>query len=359
MKYDRILFPRAAAFVGMACLLLWSAAADAYTQQECTDWKNLAVLAFNDFSGTSGKVLTRKNARSMLALRKPAPGFSSCVLFVPETLGKDDPSLLCDVMKSSGVAPMEGVQTPERMKKWRSAVSSVVGEMAQCFGIKPPGPAPLKAKEGYEEEQWALRVSHPERPNSGYALLTWHLAQPKAGAHFSESSQVGANLYVQRVIPENLLASFPTEPPSAIKIEDFIQFAGLRRGDGLDALKKIYGEPIYMEASKDQKTHYYDYGRRSEGFRVSVDVENGRVGWINLYDSDLPHWLRRHGVNDSKVNLLGLHRDEVIARLGKPNRVSSDHYYWERKNQDGLLVLRILCLEAHKHQCSEMTIGWF
>lgn len=347
------------AFFGAAISLLWPAAVAAQSEQDCENTKRLVALAFDDFPGMHGKSQLKTGAGEELRdLRKEAPGYKSCQLFVHPSLRADSPTLICDLMKSFDIAPIEGMQTRAIIKNWRDTLDSVASDLGKCLAVKPVRTVPSKVKEGYESENWYLLVERPQKSRFSYVTLALLLDQPKEGVVFDKSHQVKAQLWVERKDEKKALNNLSLQPPSKTKVMDFMEFVGLRHGDTISTVKNLYGEPLEVSADEESGTHEYFYGDKREGLRVAVDAASGKVKFVNLRSPDAPFWLRRRGVDDLKMNLLGLHKNDVIARLGPPKDGDSYQQHWEATVDGKVVFLSIMCTDGDKGRCTRMNVGW-
>lgn len=349
--------------MGVALTLLWPVVADAQNQQDCANAEQLVKLAFDDFPGMHGSLVLKTDLKNeLLALKKPAPGYKSCRLYVPSSLRDDSPTLICDLMKSFDIAPLKGVQTKAIIKNWSDTLESVASDIGKCLAVKPAKSIPSKAKEGYEAENWHLFVERPQQSRYAEVAVSLVLTQPKEGIAFDESHKVKAELWVERRDKKKILDTLPTRPPARLQAADFQEFIGLRMADGIDAVQKIYGEPLEVETYKVAASDYrfYKYAARLDGIRFRSDKDGGALMWIHLSSVDTLYWLRRRGASDPKVNLLGLHRDEVIARLGQPDSVDSgDHYNWKAEVAGKTVLVTLRCNDTYGNRCTEMRVGWF
>ena len=347
------------AALGIALSCAWIAPVAAQTAQDCADSEQLVALALHGFPGMEGKEKFGGKGFTLHELTKPVPGFKSCELIVNKSLSDGDPSVVCDVMKSADIEPIEGTQTSDSMKMWRETMNTLANDMARCLGVQALGPRPGgEAKEGREVLDWFVFVSRPALSTTTRAALVLRVDQPVAGAHLDHRNRIDVRLHVNPDVPRELAASFSKQAPARVSVADFESFAGLRRGARAEDVVRLYGEPNEIRPNKDRSTLYYEYARRRLGFSVGVDAASNKVEWISLHRRDVPDWLRRRGVKDAKINLLGLHRDEVVARLGKPESVSSGSYNWEIETAGGSLHLTLRCFDHDQGICTTMIVGW-
>lgn len=347
------------ALLGAALSCAWIVPAAAQTPEDCVNYERLVALALHGFPGMEGKETFRNKKFTAHELAKPVPGFKSCELWVPQSLSDGDPSVVCDIMKSADIEPIEGAQTPELMKMWQKTMNKFANDMAQCLGTQADGPRPGKAKEGREVLRWYVFVNRPALSSTAEAAFALNVDQPVAGARLDRSNRIQVRLHADRQVHRELAASFSKQPPARVSVADFESFAGLRRGASVDDVLRLYGEPNEIGPSKDRSTLYYVYARRyGGGFSVSVDAASNKVESIRLLAPDMSDWLRRRGVKDLKINLLGLRRDEVVARLGKPQSVDKRFHNWEIKTASGSLLLSLNCSDDAQDICTQMRVNW-
>lgn len=358
MTYRQLSFHARLAVWGAALSCVWFTPAAAQTQQDCADSERLVALTLHGFPGMEGQKRLRGKVGSLHEMAKPAPGFKSCELNVAESLSDGDPMLVCDVLKSVDAEPAEGTQTVEMMKFWQETIGTFAADMGKCLGVKPIGPRSQKTTEGREALRWFLAIERPTLSASAYAGFAVTLDQPKPGERLDRTHRVEVKLHAVRNVKKEVEASFSKQPPVRVSVADFESFAGLRRGARSGDVLRLYGEPINIRANKSRSTLYYEYARSGLGFSVGIDAASERVEWIRLDGTDIPDWLRRRGVNDRKINLLGMYRDDVIALLGKPQNVISSAHEWEIKMASGSLLLTLRCYDHRQGQCVDMTVGW-
>lgn len=346
-------------FLGLFFTPFGLSPAFAQNEQDCANAEQLARLALDDFPGMHGKLLMEiSDEGGLRELSKPAPGYKSCQLFVQHSLRADSPTLICDLMKSFDVAPLKGVQTQGIMQNWRGTLDSVASDLGKCLGVKPVKRIPSKIKDGYEAERWYLFADRPQQSRFADVVFILMLDQPKDGIAFDRSHQVKAQLWVERRDNKKMIDTLSKQPPKNPKLIDFFQFAGLRFGDGVADMKNTYGEPLNVNVDKEGATHVYNYGDKKGGIYVATNSTSGKVQYVYLRSEDAPFWLRRRGVDDIKINLLGLHRSDVTARLGLPKSVNDEELHWDTIVDGKAVFLSMRCTDEDHGRCTRMTVGW-
>lgn len=349
------------ASLGAALSIAGLAPAVAQTQQDCDNFERLVALALHGFPGMEGRKQFGDKDVALHELAKPVPGFKSCELWVQVSLSGGDPFVTCDIMKSANIEPVEGTQTPEMVQMWQDTMNSFAADMGRCLGVQFQF-EPVKAEGGREAVRWSGRVERPKLSTSAYASLWLTLDQPRAGERLGRTNRIHAGLGAMRTVRKEVEASSSRQVPERVSVADFEVFAGLRRGAHKDEVLRLYGEPVSISSNESQTRHYYHYARNPPyGFTVGVDAVSGRVSGVALDSIDVADWMRRRGVNDLKMNLLSLHREGVIARLGKPQRVSLGLHHWKMDIGNVSLLLTMSCFFEYKEKegyCTAMSVDW-
>lgn len=153
------------------------------------------------------------------------------------------------------------------------------------------------------------------------------------------------------------------KPIEETKIEDFNYFIGLSKGDNVAVALKKFGTPT--ASTKDKKdrysffTNYYDFEYNkmvSYTYDKKTNVLNHiRVRGSKKFDyTKTKEFISKKGINDKKVNFLGMHKDEIIRIFGTPDRVSSGNYEYK----SDALNITFICYSFNADKCSEMYLFW-
>ena len=153
--------------------------------------------------------------------------------------------------------------------------------------------------------------------------------------------------------------------PDQISPSEFLEFAGIRYGDKLERVVRLLGEPEKSDASKPGSYHHLTLSWFSGKFvagAIEVPPNPSRdsyVAVIRISSPDAVARLRSLGVADAKLNLLGVHRDEILKRFGQPVSISSGNYEYKytRGGQKGLV--KFICYDFWQNECRQINVQWF
>ncbi len=153
--------------------------------------------------------------------------------------------------------------------------------------------------------------------------------------------------------------------PNQVSADAFLSFAGLSYGDNLEQAIKLMGEPEKAETSKPGTYHHLTLtwlgGKFVSG---AIDVQpnpsrSSKIAVIRIASPEAVATLRKLGVTDEKLGLLGLHHQEIVKRLGQPASISSGNYEYQynRGGQRGLV--KFVCYEFWQNECRQINVQWF
>lgn len=148
------------------------------------------------------------------------------------------------------------------------------------------------------------------------------------------------------------------------KMDDFYDFVGIKKGDTYDMVKAKLGPPSKVDMNTGTKlnyaTVYYNgnYGERLLQFtfdKRDMTVNHLRLTGRSELSYETTHtFLKEKGVKDAKADFLGLHRDSVLAVFGKPTRIKTSDYEYEK---GGVKVI-FSCYTFSFDMCGEIYVFW-
>ena len=162
-------------------------------------------------------------------------------------------------------------------------------------------------------------------------------------------------------------ASARVKAPRPVKsLAEFDSFLGLRRGDRLKDVVAKFGEAPYkrLNGSSSHDTYYYglvedtdpDDGPPNAGddFLFVVTIERP-TGWIFNLEAH-PGDYSPFGVDDPRLALLGVNRDEILAKFGTPTHQRAGFNTYE---YDDSMHVDFVCHEGDGFACNELWVTWF
>lgn len=148
------------------------------------------------------------------------------------------------------------------------------------------------------------------------------------------------------------------------KVEDFISFIGVTKGDNYDKVLRDLGKPTEIDKNEKPKysfvSCYYNDANSNRMFSYTYDKETKAVGNIRLTGelsdnfSTTKRFLAAKGIDDPKINFLGMHKKEILKIFGKPDRISSGNYEYVR----GPVQVTFICYDFNEEKCSEIYLFW-
>jgi len=71
------------------------------------------------------------------------------------------------------------------------------------------------------------------------------------------------------------------------------------------------------------------------------------------------NFLWQKGINDDKLVLLGLHKDQVLKKLGKPTKSRSGGLEYKFQVSGNRALLSFDCYKFWQYQCRTISVHWF
>lgn len=115
--------------------------------------------------------------------------------------------------------------------------------------------------------------------------------------------------------------------------------------------------PASTNTNSSGTTTYLNYIDRNL-FRISYNTQSKKVVGLHIEHPDVAFWLRRRGVTDPKLGYLGMHRDQLIAALGKPDDIESGHYEWEVEVGAKTIGIEFQCYDHDQGRCTAVWVSW-
>lgn len=154
------------------------------------------------------------------------------------------------------------------------------------------------------------------------------------------------------------------KPLAETKLEDFITVMGITKGDLNDKALALWGTPT--KTTKDDKTVYsfvsvyHDDANGNRMFSYTYDKKANTVNHIRLTGSKQDNYnptkeyFKSKNIADTKVNFLGMHKDEILKIFGTPDRVNAGNYEFVK----GPISVTFICYDFNQGKCSEIYIYW-
>lgn len=144
----------------------------------------------------------------------------------------------------------------------------------------------------------------------------------------------------------------------------FANFCGLKQGDSMAQLVKVFGQPTESENESQNKYTFSSKYYFDKKFEISLynskaaPSDVGKVMTISIKSAEAVQKIKSLGIKDSKLNLWGLHHDEILKRFGKPASVVSDSYEYRYESKGNRGVVRFYCYPVWGNKCNEITVQW-
>ncbi len=150
----------------------------------------------------------------------------------------------------------------------------------------------------------------------------------------------------------------------ALTIDDFHSFLGVKKHYTYDSAINVWGEPGKEETNEGSKINYasmYYYGEYGEKlFSLTYDKRNYTLNYIRVTGSNeisyrsTREFFKKCGVNDIKLQFLGMPRDSIVSVFGEPTRTQKS----ELEYQKGGITVTFLCPEFSGGFCDEILVFW-
>lgn len=164
--------------------------------------------------------------------------------------------------------------------------------------------------------------------------------------------------------------------PSAAQaptIADYFSFIGLEIGDGRSEVEARFGPPTWVspsDASTPFDTYYYvvtfdtSPGQPPDAgdeylFDISITSPGDRV--IAILARHAPGVdYRDHGIDDPRLEPLGVHVDDVYARFGEPisRHAGFNTYEYEDPGDGRVVSVEFVCFDHDDFICNEIWVSW-
>jgi hypothetical protein len=169
--------------------------------------------------------------------------------------------------------------------------------------------------------------------------------------------------------PELTAKPAPTPAPT-LTLASFDAFMGLRYGDTLEDVRRLWGEAAYAEIDDEgDDTYYYvmtedtvpDDGPPGAGddflFVITIDKATSRVFNLQANTGDYA----ANGIEDPLLRFLGAPLSEVEATFGPPTRAHAGFNTYEYVDEDRNLELQVefLCYDWEEFRCRELWVTWY
>ncbi len=150
----------------------------------------------------------------------------------------------------------------------------------------------------------------------------------------------------------------------ALTIDDFHSFLGVKKHYTYDSAINVWGEPGKEEVNEGTKLNYasmYYYGEYGEKlFSLTYDKRNYTLNYIRVTGSNeigyrsTRDFFKQCGVNDIKLQFLGMPRDSIVSVFGEPTRAQKS----ELEYQKGGITVTFLCPDFSGGICDEVLVFW-
>lgn len=151
-----------------------------------------------------------------------------------------------------------------------------------------------------------------------------------------------------------------------IALSDFVSFLGFSPGDSIDAAFARIGSPTRQDPNKKYSFGdcYWDaLGERALNLSFDKKTRRIMVLRVNAADVNRPELTREYfldrGMRDPALEFLGKSRDEIMARFGKPDGISSNNYEYERKIGGLDIGITFVCYDFRGYLCDEIVVRWY
>lgn len=157
----------------------------------------------------------------------------------------------------------------------------------------------------------------------------------------------------------------PGPLPDKMAAAAFFDFCGISHGDTRDKVLRLFGK---AEETQDESNNKYDFTSSfwfQHKFRITIFKDSAkesrktRVQTIAVESAEAAAKIRGLGINDPKLDLWGVHVDEIKKRFGEPNRVSSGNYEYHYDAGDRSGHVTFVCYDFWQNQCKEIRVQWF
>lgn len=139
-------------------------------------------------------------------------------------------------------------------------------------------------------------------------------------------------------------------------INIFMEFGGLSKKSYIKKAYEILGKPSEIIAEKKytfNTAYFEDYADISFS-RETNKIQTIRFSCHTSNSQEIIELLKRKGILDSKIELLGKHRDEILNIFGTPLSTDSDNYVYENEN----MLLDFICYEFNDFICTEIYVHY-
>lgn len=143
-------------------------------------------------------------------------------------------------------------------------------------------------------------------------------------------------------------------------LEDFVSFIGVSKGDSLEIALEKFGTPTKVTKRRSRSMYFYDDESGKRLFKFTIKKKGNKVNHIRLTGNHQKNYettkafLASVGVNDPKINFLGMHKDEIIKILGDPLETTNSSLVYKQ----GPSKVTFSLSPFGDNKCSEIYLFW-
>ncbi len=147
---------------------------------------------------------------------------------------------------------------------------------------------------------------------------------------------------------------------SARGIDSFWMFAGVKHGDTIDTLFKKLGRPKEIVKGEEAGPSASDTAvYLQDALTVSYSRRTRKIEGFFILGDEAVKLLRAKGVDDPRLDIVGMAPDKLLELVGKPSTIEGDDHQWELSDEatDRTLSVSVSCIQA-ENSCFVLSITW-
>jgi len=165
-----------------------------------------------------------------------------------------------------------------------------------------------------------------------------------------------SNRYIKSGVSQEIIDEVGQFAVNYGQILEFQNVIGINRGDTIDKVYKLFGDPnVHTEHDETYTFNTIYYENKFDPFlRITYDKKSKKVYTITLSKST-KEFIEPKYIYDNKINYINMHLSEIQEIFGNTDEVYSGNYVYKYDR----MQIAFQCYEFQKELCSEITIYWF
>lgn len=168
-----------------------------------------------------------------------------------------------------------------------------------------------------------------------------------------------SNIYINSDVSQEILDEVDEYSINKNPVSEFLSFLGLDKGDEIDKVYNIFGEPTRHELNDEShpfNSVYYENEFGKIDFTYYKD--SGRIYTIQIERKTL-EFLADKNIYDPKLEYINTHISELQKTFGKTKKANHGNFDYDFNDENHRIKINFNCYDFHDELCSSFTVYWF